>query len=301
MREEILKFYLLALLLAIPLTNAASVVQMGISDTLMSVIVILGFVGILLYLGGVIKFSGAGSWKNKIPTSFIAFAIFLIIVFVVPMFVKYPSYIRVDPTWQSSPLPPTAGKIFIMLGLPEDWMYVPAIIYLFIIPFAAIYTLVWAFLNDLGVFKNVSNKRINIVLAFLIAFSTIPLGYFTKLVHVLFAFLGGYSVAMFAAMMIVGIFGKGYGYAVNAYAKTAIAKQSAKIKVLHQNVKNLLAEVQKARDDGAARAVLMTPAAQAMLREYGNMTGRPMEIEAILANLNGMSKKDIVDALKKLV
>lgn len=180
-------------------------------------------------------------------------------------------------------------------------MHVPAIIYLFIVPFAAIYTLVWAFLNDLGVFKNVSNKRVNIVLAFLIAFSTIPLGYFTKLVQVLFAFLGGYSVAMFAAMMIVGIFGKGYGYAVDAYAKTAIAKQSAKIKVLHQNVKSLLAEVQKAQDDGAARAVLMAPAAQAMLREYGSITGRPMEIESILANLNGMSKSQIVDALKKLV
>jgi type II secretory pathway component PulF len=93
---------------------------------------------------------------------------------------------------------------------------VPAIIYLFILPFAAIYTLVWAFLISLGIFPQ---ANVNRILALIIAFLTIPMGWFTKMVWVLFGFLGGWSVAVFAATFIIGILFRGAGVATKEYAE----------------------------------------------------------------------------------
>ena len=100
------------------------------------------------------------------------------------------------------------------MGLPAEWGYVPAIIYLFILPFAGIYTIVWAFLETLKIFKQ---KNINRTLALIITFLTIPVGLFVKMVWVLFSFMGAWSVAIFTATFVVGIFFKGYGITYKEY------------------------------------------------------------------------------------
>jgi len=168
-----------------------------------SVIFIVVFIIILLAVGGVLKRPSVG-----IPGFLILFIILVITLFIIPVFVPYPRYLEIPENFKMAPLPSYATQAFIMLGLPSDWMYVPAIIYLFILPFAAIYTLVWAFLQSLGIFSNVSSS-INRVLAFIIAFLTIPMGWFVKLVWVLFSFMGASSVVIFVATFVVGIFFRG--------------------------------------------------------------------------------------------
>jgi membrane protein YdbS with pleckstrin-like domain len=168
-----------------------------------SVIFIVIFVIILLVLGGVLKRPGVG-----IPGFLILFIILVIALFIVPMFVPYPHYLEIPENFKIAPLPSYAAQAFQMLGLPSEWMYVPAIIYLFILPFAAIYTLVWAFLQSLGIFTNVPSS-VNRVLAFIITFLTIPMGWFVKLVWVLFSFMGAWSVVIFVATFLLGVFFRG--------------------------------------------------------------------------------------------
>lgn len=290
MRENAGVVFLLILsTLLLPVASAKEIVLMGVSDSIISVAVILGFVGILLYLGGAFKFSGAGSLSKKIPWSFVAFLIFLLLVFVAPMFVKYPSYIKVDPSWQTQPLPEYAAKILVMLGLPEDWMYVQAIIYLFIIPFTAIYVLTWAFLNDLKIFQ--SQKNVNRVLAFLIAFSTIPLGYFMKLVNVLFAFLGGYSVAMFAAMFIVGVFGRGYSYSVKQYEDIVKRRRELRARIASRLSTLLDLSAQQIRNEIAT--MLNEPETVAALS--------PGEINRLRSLLTMENERSIKNALRRFI
>jgi hypothetical protein len=161
-----------------------------------------------LAVGGVIKRPTGGA-----PWFLIFFIALIILLFVIPQLIPYPQYLEVPANFKVAPLPSFVSQVFTMLGLPIDWMYVPAIIYLFILPFAAIYTLVWAFLQSLGIFANVP-PSVNRVLAFIIAFLTIPMGWFVKLVWLLFSFMGAWSVVIFAATFIVGVFFRGYGKAV---------------------------------------------------------------------------------------
>jgi len=204
---------------------ASSLAQGGINvndllSGLVSVSFIIIFIIILLAVGGVIKRPTGG-----VPWFLIFFIALIILLFVVPQFVPYPQYLEVPDNFKIAPLPSYASQVFIMLGLPQEWMYVPAIIYLFLLPFAAIYTLAWAFLQSLGIFANVPSS-VNRVLAFLIALLTIPIGWFTKIVWILFSFMGVWSVVIFAATFIVGAFFRG---ATTVYKEKAEFEKYAKL------------------------------------------------------------------------
>jgi MFS family permease len=209
--------FLVAILYILTLVSAQDIAATitNILPSLTGVIFILVFILILLTIGGVIKRpSGRGiSW------SLIFFIVLIIALFIIPQYVPFPAYLEVPQNFKISPLPSYAASILEMLGLPSEWMYVPAIIYLFILPFAAIYTLAWAFLQSLEIFTNVPSS-INRVLAFIIAFLTIPIGWFVKIVWVLFSFMGIWSVVIFAATFIAGIFFRGYGITRKEYALT---------------------------------------------------------------------------------
>jgi len=170
------------------------------------IIFILIFIVILLVIGGVIHLptSGGGS-----ILALIIFAVLLILVFVFPQYINFPDYLTTVPSnYQIWPLPGPAVQAITMLGLPSSWGYVPAIIYLFILPFAAIYTLFWAFLTSLRIF---SQPNVNRMLSLIVTFITIPIGWFTRMVWALFAFMGAWSIAVFAVMFIAGIFFRGAG------------------------------------------------------------------------------------------
>ncbi|MEM5875113.1 MAG: hypothetical protein QXW01_01275 [Candidatus Aenigmatarchaeota archaeon] len=176
-----------------------------ILQTIFPVAFVLVFILILLWIGGVIRPTGAG----RFPFLLILFIISIVVLFVVPQYIPYPSYVEVPENFKMVPLPEYAARALVMLGLPSEWMYLPAIIYLFILPFAGIYAVVWAFLTSIRIFEGLSN--VNRVLAFIITFLTIPVGWFTKIVWVTFSFMGIWSVVIFAATFILSTFFRGYG------------------------------------------------------------------------------------------
>ncbi len=207
-------FFLLSFLL-LPILTIAQQPFLGITpwEEITAGLFILVFILILLSIGGVIRLpTGASRYLGKI-----IFLIILVALFVIPNFVPYPQFMEIPESFKIYRLPPFISKLFSFLGIPDEWLYLPGFIYLFILPFAAIYTLVWAFILELGIFNLPENYKIARTLAFIITFLTIPIGWFIKMVWVLFAFMGAYSVAIFVAMFIIGLFFKGFGVARRFY------------------------------------------------------------------------------------
>jgi len=186
----------------------------GILIQYIGIVFILVFIVIFLFIGGVIHLPSSGGGSIVV---LIIFAILLVLAFSFPQFITFPDYVKEVPaSFKYWPLPGPAADGLQLIGLPREWAYVPAILYLFVLPFAAIYTLFWAFLTTLQIFP--SQRGVNRILALIVAFITIPVGWFTKMVWALFAFMGGWSVAVFAVMFIAGIFFRGAGIVGKQYA-----------------------------------------------------------------------------------
>ena len=230
MKKLAILFLFLILPLAFSQSRDLQISSFTLSQSLVSIIlsvgIILFFILVLLWLGGVLKFG-----RTRAPWGLILFIIFLISLIAIPYFVPYPQILEVPESWKYQELPEIVKKIFVYLGVPKEWAYLPAIIYLFIIPFAAIYTITWAFLTNLKIFGD-SKQAMNAykVLAFLIAFSTLPLGYFVRIVQVLFAINGIVGIVVFSAVFILGVLFRGYGRVSTEYYKTALEKMATKAK-----------------------------------------------------------------------
>lgn len=166
------------------------------------------FILILLVVAGV-----RPKLKPGLPSlTIIALLILIFLAFILPQFVPYPAYISVPDNFKLKPLPSFVSNFFIFLGLPEEWMYLPAIIYLFILPFAGIYAVVWVFLSSLNfLFPAQQQTKVVRFLALIITFLTIPMGWFVKMVWVLFSFMGAWSIALFAVTFVVGSLFRGAG------------------------------------------------------------------------------------------
>lgn len=221
MRKALLTVFTFILFTNLVFAQIPGMIRDGIPTRIVSkqisqyfgVIFILGFILLLLIIGGVISLpTGIGRWG--------AIIIILILIFAIPYILLtyfseyFPSYAEVPENFKIAKLPDPIGKAFTLLGLPEEWSYVPAIIYLFIIPFVGIYTVVWSFLVATKIFDE---PRVRRLLAFLITFLTIPVGWFIKLVWLLFAAMGAWSIAVFAMMFIVGVFFRGAGFVGKEY------------------------------------------------------------------------------------
>jgi hypothetical protein len=255
-------------------------------------IFILIFILILLFVGGVIKLPRLG---GGFSLGVLVFIILLVLVFFIPQFITFPDYlIQIPPSFMYWPLPPLAVQALMFIGLPPTWGWVPAIIYLFIIPFAAIFTLVWAFLSMLGIFKE---KNINRVLAFLITFLTIPIGWFIKMVWALFAFMGIWSVAVFAATFIIGVFFRGAGVVSSEY--TSFQQYSARAKKEREQVIEELKALKGKRAVG-----VMHPVIDAVLQR-AQALGLSFEVQNLLKtallSTNPDEIDDIIDTAAKLI
>ncbi len=91
-----------------------------------------------------------------------------------------------------------------VFGLPAEWMRAPAIIYNFIIPFLAIFAVCLGFLRQLRIFHRV--QYVEMILAFCMAFSTLPTRAFVTLVTFTLAWMGMLSYAVFILLFGVGMF-----------------------------------------------------------------------------------------------
>jgi len=114
------------------------------------------------------------------------------------------------------PFPAWSGDIGSFVYLVFQWIGVnwfgisPAVynwsmlLYFGIIPFLAIWIIVYAFLKELRIFRR--SRNLNGLLAFLIAFMTVPTNVLFWVVNFLFILMGYWSVLMFALLFGVGAY-----------------------------------------------------------------------------------------------
>ena len=170
-------------------------------------------------------------WERKrgisFPIGMVIFILLIILLFVLPAFVKYPKYPTPPPEWQLIPFPPYVKIFFTVLGLPEEWLAMPAFLYYFLIPFIAIWIIVYAFLKQIRIFGE--ETKWYRVLSFLITLSTIPLGFFIKIVALIFALAGAWSVALFITTFVIGAFLLSYGRTSSMYHAVMAAREKEKL------------------------------------------------------------------------
>jgi len=142
----------------------------------------------------------------------LAIATFILIfasqAFADPAGVNFPSLIMGIINWFRSILAVILIQVF---GFQESWTQFPDLIKYVLVPFLGIFTIVYAFLRELRIFKR--TRWSMPVLAFLITFSTLPCPMpfmgddklFVYIVNKLFAILGTWSVLMFGFIFFFGV------------------------------------------------------------------------------------------------
>jgi len=97
-------------------------------------------------------------------------------------------------------LPDAVCSFGTLVGFPKGWLNTKTFLWYSLIPILGIWLIIFGFLDRIRIFR----KGINSVLSFLIAFSTVPLGFFVILVSTIFAIMGVYSVILFFILFIIG-------------------------------------------------------------------------------------------------
>lgn len=145
----------------------------------------------------------AAGWRARvgIPTGMIIFGMIVLLLVVLPFFVKIPEKVLIPERWKLTKLPDFWVKGMAYIGLPKEWGYVPAFIYLVILPFAAIFAVTWGFLRQLRIFED----KVVRVLSLLITFATIPLGILTKMVYFYLGISGFVAISTFIVTFVLGV------------------------------------------------------------------------------------------------
>jgi hypothetical protein len=99
---------------------------------------------------------------------------------------------------------PQALAQFLFPGMDPQWLRIPDVLYYVILPFIAAFTVIYGLLRELRIFRHAPNK-VNVILAFCMAFLLLPSGIITLLVTILYA--GGAALGMiaFGILFIIGI------------------------------------------------------------------------------------------------
>ena len=146
----------------------------------------------------------------------------------------------------------TIRSVFVdTFGFPEEWMNIKDMIFYGLIPFLGIFAIVYGLLDRIRIFRK---NKLNGFLSFLIAFSTLPLRLFILIVATLFAIMGVYSVIIFAAIFMIGVFlfsrgmiwtwGKEYGH--YDMARAGVDNQ---IRLLEDRIRRLDDQIDRIRNN----------------------------------------------------
>jgi hypothetical protein len=253
---ELKKLILVLFLLGIVFSQ--EIVINEIFSSIVGIVTLIAVVLILLYLGGVIKgFRVGGGF-----TLWLIYIIIILIIFVLPLLQRI-GYIHIFPDKINSStlkewgfpqndaykFPKEVCQVLSMLTLQEEIAcYMPEIIFLVILPFAAIFAISYGFLVQLKIFRGMQNENnLYRLLAFIIAFSTIPMGIFMILVAFWFSFMGAFSIAIFIAMFIAGVFFRGYRFVGREY-ESAITVSTKLKSELRKNLERELVDIRSEGD-----------------------------------------------------
>jgi len=87
-------------------------------------------------------------------------------------------------------------------GITGGWLTASKVLYMIILPFLSVWLIVYGFMAELRIFRRA--RKVNGLLAFLIAFSTLPTHLFFWYVNIIFNILGIWSVVAFGLIFLSG-------------------------------------------------------------------------------------------------
>lgn len=93
---------------------------------------------------------------------------------------------------------------FLFPGLPPEWLRVPQVFWYVILPFIAVFTVIYGLFRELRIFRHAPNK-VNIVLAFSMSMLLLPSGVLTYIVVNLYAFSAAFAAIVFGVVFMVGV------------------------------------------------------------------------------------------------
>lgn len=144
---------------------------------------------------------GGGNWIRFLPWIIAILLLGLFITIGIGIFGQTGKDFAIPSNFRHGQI--TAGWIRTLLttlGLREDWLYVPVLIYFVLIPILGVTTLVYGVLNGMRLFTS----GIHFTLALLAGLSIVPLGFLVRVVATVFVFMGASST-----IVIGGLFGFG--------------------------------------------------------------------------------------------
>jgi hypothetical protein len=94
------------------------------------------------------------------------------------------------------------GYVADILKIPRDFMQLPNFIWYLLVPFIAIWAICLGFLRQLRIFPR--TPSLEIIIAFTMAFATLPSGVFVIAVNGMLAFSGVWATAIFFIMFLGG-------------------------------------------------------------------------------------------------
>jgi len=116
---------------------------------------------------------------------------------------------------------------FLFPGLPPEWLHVPQVIWYVILPFIAVFTVIYGLLRELRIFRYAPNK-VNIVLAFAMVMLLLPSGVLTFIVVNLYAFGAAFAAIAFFVVFMLGIVLWGIATSWRMWGEVDVARAYAK-------------------------------------------------------------------------
>lgn len=90
-----------------------------------------------------------------------------------------------------------------LIGIADQWLYFPAVLYLLVIPYVAIALITYGFLSEINIFQN--SPGVNGWLALIIGFSLVPFGNMIKATTAMLATIGTYGTLAFGVIFFLGV------------------------------------------------------------------------------------------------
>jgi len=142
-----------------------------------------------------VDLAGIGKW---VVIGAIVISLIIAIIFILPR-------INVQIIEGDAPceFPSSVCDFATALGFPTGWLRPDTFIWYAFLPLLGVTMVVYGFLTVINIFGR-GRSGFYFLLAFLIAFSTIPMGLFVVFVSLIFAFIGTWSMIIFVLMFIGG-------------------------------------------------------------------------------------------------
>ncbi|RLI99070.1 MAG: hypothetical protein DRP00_00280 [Candidatus Aenigmatarchaeota archaeon] len=171
----------------------------------------LGF-WIFMGLGGIGFFAFWYLADTPLDLVYVFGSIFIIFSFISGIYTVY----QLPSDFQRTELPPFVKGFFNALGLPPEWLYMPAIFYLFVIPFLTLFAIIEGIMGKL---EDIFGRWTHVI-AFGITFMCIPTQILTLVAQGMFAALGMYALAIFIFLFVIA----GFSTVIQGLHKTGFTK-----------------------------------------------------------------------------